>query len=329
MTLRIGWGLLVFAGTSWSQQYVISTVAGGAPPPTPVPGLTASIGRPQGTATDTAGNLYFTSLNCVFKLDLNGIVTRLTGTSRAGFAGDSGAATLAQLWNPNGVAVDSAGSVFFADVSTNRVRKILNGIVTTVAGSGAYGFSGDGGPAANAQLRGPNDVAVDRQGNIFIADTGNNRVRKISANGIITTLAGTGTAGYSGDGGPAASAGLSAPQYLAVDGQGNVLISDTGNNRVRKVSTTGVITTLAGTGVAGFSGDSGPAANAQLQNPLGLAVDPAGNVFIAHTGNYRVREVSVNGIITTVAGNSSYYYSGDCGPAAGAQLSGPTDLAVD
>jgi uncharacterized protein (TIGR03437 family) len=325
--LRICWGLLVLAGTSWTQTYTISTVAGGAPPATPGPGLTVSIGNPSGMATDAAGNAYFTSLNCVFRLDLKSVVTRVAGTSRAGYSGD-GAAMNAQLNAPNGVAVDGAGDLFIADAGNNRIREVSNGIITTLAGGGQASL-GDGGPATNATLYAPAGVAVDGQGNVFIADSGNNRVRKVSASGVIATLAGNGKAGFSGDGAAAIGASLSQPQYVAIDGQGNVFISDTGNNRVRKVSGNGVISTLAGTGTAGYAGDGGVAASAQLSQPEGVAVDGSGNVFIVDSNNERVRKVSVTGVITTVAGTGASGNSGDGGLATNAQLGGSYGLAVD
>ena len=200
MTLRIGCGLLLLAGATWAQQYVISTIAGGAPPPTPAAALTVSIGAPSGVATDSAGNVYFLSLNCVFKLDKDGDATRVAGYSRAGYSGDGGPATSAQLANPLAVAVDASGNLFIADTNNYRVRRVsTNGIITTVAGHGTNGFSGDGGPATGAQLANPTSLAVDGSGNLFIVDTNynfvpapNNRVRKVSTNGIIATVAGSG-----------------------------------------------------------------------------------------------------------------------------------------
>jgi sugar lactone lactonase YvrE len=228
------------------------------------------------------------------------------------------------------VAVDESGNLFIADFF-NVVRKVsANGIITTVAGNGMSGFAGDGGPAVSAQLAtAPGGLAVDGSGNLFIADQGNNRVRKVSSNGIITTLAGTGVAGFSGDGGLATAAQLSQPEAVAVDASGNVYIADKANSRIRKVSPGGTITTFAGTTSGGFSGDGGLATSAQLEFPQGVAVDGSGNVFIADTSNNRVREVSTKGIIVTVAGNGNSGYTGDCGPATSAQLSYPLDVAVD
>lgn len=194
------------------------------------------------------------------------------------------------------------------------------------------GYSGDNGPATQAQLNHPAGMALDRAGNLFIADTLNHRVRKlVSATGTIVTLAGSGTAGYSGDGGPAAAAQLSQPGGLAIDSEGNLYIADAGASVIRKVDArSGMISTVAGTGKAGFAGDQGPAIAAQLNSPRGVSVDTQGNLFIADTGNQRVRELAArNGIITTIAGNGSKGYSGDGGPSARAQLNKPYAIAID
>jgi len=212
-----------------------------------------------------------------------------------------------------------------------------NNIITHIAGHNSSGFSGDGGPATNALLYFPTGVTVDALGNIFIVDTDNNRIRKIDTNGIITTVAGNGSYGYSGDGGMATNAALylygGSPTYqsynMAVDAAGNLFIADTANNRIRKVDTNGVITTIAGTNSAGSSGDGGPAANAKLSYPSGVAVDNCGNVFIADKLNNRVRKVSVNGLITTVAGTNTAGFSGDGGAATNARLTSPCSVAVD
>jgi sugar lactone lactonase YvrE len=203
------------------------------------------------------------------------------------------------------------------------------GIIATVAGNGSFGYSGDGGPATSAQLAYPYGVALDASGNLYIADYLNSRIRKVSAEGIITTVAGNGSAGYSGDGGPATSAQLGLPSGVAVDASGNLYVADNLNNRIRKVSAAGIITTVAGNGSIGYSGDSGPATSAQLSTPTGVAVDASGNLYIADTNNYRIRKISAAGIITTVAGNGTLGCSGDGGPAANAQLSRPDGVAVD
>jgi sugar lactone lactonase YvrE len=260
---------------------------------------------------------------------VNNIITTVAGNG-GGFVGDGGPATNAELRDPMGVAVDSVGNVFIADYYNNRIRKVdTNGLITTVAGNGHYGFSGDGSAATNAQLNFPTGVAVDSIGHLFIADQGNNRVREVGTNGIITTVAGKGVAGYSGDTGPATNAQLYSPTGVAVDSAGNLFTADQGNNRTRKVGTNGIITTVAGKGAVGCSGDGGPATNAQLNSPRGVAVDSAGNLFIADEGNSRIRKVGTNGIITTVAGKSAVGYSGDGGTATNAGLFQPAGVAVD
>jgi uncharacterized protein (TIGR03437 family) len=250
-----------------------------------------------------------------------GLPVNVPGTS-AGIGSASG-----------GIAVDSAGNVFFVAQDYNIVLRLdsTSGALTLVAGNGTYGFSGDNGPAASAQLATPTGVAVDSAGNVYIADSGNGRVRKV-ANGVITTVAGGGAA--LGDNGPAISAQLSAPDGIAIDSAGNLYIADAADNRIRKVSN-GVITTVAGNGTPGFGGDNGPATSAELNDPGGVAVDSAGNVYIADTQNNRIREVS-NGIIATVAGGGlcSFFMrfgtgNGDNGPATSAQLCGPEGVATD
>jgi trimeric autotransporter adhesin len=204
-----------------------------------------------------------------------------------------------------------------------------SGTITTIAGTDVWGYSGDGGPATSAKLYAPAGVAVDRQGNVYVATYQDHRVRKVSAGGTISTFAGTGVAGFSGDGGPATSAKLYAPKGVAVDGQGNVYIADSNNFRVRKVTSTGTITTFAGGGKPGVLGDGGPATSAALRNPFGVAVDGQGNVYIADTDNMRVRKVSAGGTITTIAGTGVQGSSGDGGPATSALLRFPDAVAVD
>ena len=234
------------------------------------------------------------------------------------------------LDGPTGVAVDAAGNLYVADSRNHTVRKIdAAGTITTLAGTAVRGYHGDGGPATAAQLDGPGGLAVDAAGNVYVVAAGNGLVRKIDAAGTITTLAGTGTRGYAGDGGPAAEAQLNYPSGVAVDAAGNVYVADSGNHRVRKIDAAGTITTLAGTETWGYAGDGGPAAEAQLNSTRGVAVDAAGNVYVADSGNHRVRKIDAAGTITTLAGTGTRGYAGDGGPAAEAQLNYPSGVAVD
>ena len=293
------------------------------------PAIAAQLYYPNGVAVDSAGNLYIAdTYNSRVRKVTNGVITTVAGNGTQSFSGDNGSATSAQLYNPHGVAAGPDGSLYIADSSNNRIRKVANGAITTVVGNGTAGFSGDNGPAASAQLSDPEGVAVDSAGNLYIADTGDNRIRKVT-NGVIVTVAGTGWCGFTlGDNGPAASAQLCSPKGVAVDSAGNLYIADTFDQLIRKVSN-GVITTVAGTGTHGpSSGDNSPATSASLFSPTGVAVDSAGNLYIADTGNSRVRKVS-NGIITTVAGTGGYGFSGDNGLAASAQLFNPEGVAVD
>jgi sugar lactone lactonase YvrE len=223
--------------------------------------------------------------------------------------------------------VDTSGNVYIADSSNNRVRKVSGGTITTLAGSGVAGYSGDGGSAVGAQLEYPNAVAVDSAGNVYIVDAGNGRIRTVSPGGTITTVAGGGAS--LGDGGAATSAQLFNPEGVAVDASGYIYIADTLNQRIRRVSPGGIITTFAGTGTSGYAGDGGPATSAQVSYPTGVAVDAAGNVYVADSGNERIRKVTTNGNISTIAGNGSYGYSGDGGPATSAELEYPTSVSVD
>jgi sugar lactone lactonase YvrE len=240
----------------------------------------------------------------------------------------------APLNAPTGVVVDGNGAVYIAETFDSRIRRVSpEGTITTIAGKGGAGInSGDGGPASDAYLFWPAGLALDSGGDLYIADSGDSRIRMISPAGIVTTVAGfglPGRPGYSGDGGPGTAAQLSWPKDVAFDGSGNLYIADTGNNRIRMVSTAGIISTVAGTGDFGYGGDAGAAASATFAFPTGVAVDATGTIFVADTNNFRVRQISPSGIVTTIAGNGTRGSSGDGGPATGAQLNYPTGIKLD
>jgi len=287
--------------------------------------LSLTLSNPRYIAIDASGALYISddTDNVVAKV-AKGVISVVAGTGEPGYDGTGFGALAVQLNGPQGIAFDGAGDLFIADSGNYRIRKVSGGITYTIAGNGVTGFSGDNGLATTAELNSPAAVAVDSAGNIYIADTANQRVRKVSA-GVITTVAGNGLSGYNGDGGPASSASLYSPSGLVLDLAGNLYIG--GDNRVRKVSG-GVITTVAGTGVGGFSGDNGPATAAQINFLGDLAVDSAGSIYIGDYYNNRIRKVA-NGIITTIAGHDQAGYSGDNGPAVYALLARPSGVATD
>jgi hypothetical protein len=300
------------------------------------PATAALLVQPTGVATMPDGGYIVSSWNWsnVRRVSPNGTITTFAGKTLGvnGFSGDGGPATNAQLNAPYGVAVQADGSVLIADSNNFRIRKVSpTGIITTVAGNGTEGFSGDGGPATAAKLDLPVGVAATRDGGFLIADAINNRIRKVSSTGIITTVAGTGAEGFSGDGGPATAARLWSPNGVSATADGGFLITDNANNRVRRVSPTGTITTVAGNGRAGLSGDGGPALGASLSLGGSVVETPDHGLLIADTGNQLIRRVSPTGTITTVAGtsiNSFGGFSGDGGPATLAQLNAPSGVAV-
>jgi len=298
------------------------------------PATSAQLVSPNNIAVDSQGNIYFSDsgLSQVFKVATNGVISIVAGNGLSSGGGDGGLATGASLDAPEGLAFDSAGNLYIVDAFASNVRKVdTNGIITTVAGGqGQSGFAGDGGPATSALLTNPSGIAIDRSGNIYIADRANNRIRMVSAStGIITTIAGSSHTGFTGDGGPAAQATLTLPTSLAIDSVGNLYIADQNDWVVRRISTSGIITTVAGTGQPGTGGDNGPATKAQLSGPEGIAVDASGNLYIVDTGNQRIRYVNSAGIITTIAGSGPAGFSGDGGPAISAQFSSPMGVAVD
>src|SRR3984893_10596563 len=431
----------VYAGTG-----VITTIAGTGTAAFSGDGgaaTSAAMYSPTDLTFDSAGNLYIAdnANNRIRKVAVGtGVITTYAGNGTAGFAGDGGAATSAALNQPAGIVIDSAGNLYIADVSNNRIRKVAagTGVITTYAGSGTAGFSGDGGAATSAKFSTPARVTLDKAGNLFVVDQGNNRVREIfQGTGIITTVAGNGTVGFSGDGGPGTAGAFNTPLGIAIDSAGSLYISDFGNNRIRKLAITannfpttaigassvvqnillqttaaetitsitvpqsqggtqeysigtitgctigasnpagtvctipitfspaysgqrwiplqvvtstgnlnlgltgvgvgpvaaltpGVISTFACNGTAGYAGDNGPATSAQVNSPVGVVFDSAGNLYIGDYSNSRVRKVNAaTGTITTVAGNGTAGYSGGGGPATSAQLNGPEVVALD
>lgn len=299
----------------------------------------ASLAGPTDLAVDSSGNLYiadyarvgFLELNRIRRVDPHGIISTIAGCG--GCYGDGGHVTYAETAQTRDVARDPSGNLYFSDVEAHRVRRITpEGIISLVAGNGQSGHGGDNGPAVEASLSYPAGIAFDRSGNLYIADTANHRVRRVTPDGRIGTVAGTGDFGFSGDGGPATQARLANPEGVTVDDSGNLLISDTGNHRIRQVSPDGVITTLAGTNGEGFSGDGGPAVAAQLSSPRYTVIGGDGSVYVADTLNHRVRKVSPDGVIQTVAGSGpsdDWINLGDGGPATAAILRGPIGLALD
>ena len=392
--VSFGQGQLLVAD-NWTVRR-ISPVSGGLTTPvgTAASGPFGDGGPATGTSVDTcavvadaAGNLVIadvandrirvvpTATGTIYGQQMTaGDVYTVAGTGTYGFSGDGGPATSAQLSDPASVAVDAAGNLVITSNSANRVQVIADqdgsyygqpmtgGDIYTIAGDGTPGYTGDGGPAASATLDGPQGVTVDGAGNLVIADTGNSAIRVIAGHdgtfygqpmtaGDIYTIAGDGTAGYTGDGGPAISSQVSVPAGVAADAAGNLVIADTGNNAIRVIAagtgtfygqpmTTGDIYTIAGTGTAGYTGDGNPAARAELNAPQGLTVDGSGNVVIADTGNYRVRVVAAGtgtfygkqmtaGDIYTVAGGNNTGLIGDGGPATATRLSLPYGATVD
>ena len=328
--------LILLAGMAHAQTFIIQKVAGNGSTVYPGNGVLATNAGmdPYGLAFDSSDDLYISDYqnNSVRKIDhLTGLITTVAGNGTAGFSGDGGPATGAQLNAPSGLAIDAAGDLFICDYNNNRIRKVdhITGLISTIAGTGTTsGYSGDGGPAVNAKLYHPMQVIFSSAGDLLIGDFGNDVIRKIDhATGIITTIIGNGNTGYAGDGGPAINAEFRGPGNITFDSAGNLYICDTYNYVVRKVDhVTGIITTIAGNGTSGFSGDGGAATSAQFYQPSGIAVDPAGDVFISDYNNDRIRKIDhLTGIISTAVGSTAGY-SGDGGLATNAQIESPDKL---
>ncbi len=323
-----------------AQSNIITTIAGNGVEGyngDNIAATNAELNLPYGICTDASGNIYIAEWNAhrIRKITAaTGIIATLAGTGNAGYAGDGGAATAAELWGPYDIKIDASGNIYIADANENEIRMISGstGIITTIAGKDSAGYSGDGGNATAAKLNYPTGIALDASGNVYISDHNNNRIREVNVStGKISTIAGTGTAGYTGDGGAANIAELSSPAYIIMDASGNMYFSEWGNSTIRKITaSTGIITTIAGTGVAGYTGNGGHATNATLNDPTGLVFDNFGNLYIADANNNVVREIMMSsGLISTFAGNGTQGYSGDNGAAINAEFYHPCGLALD
>ncbi|MBW1738671.1 MAG: hypothetical protein JRJ69_14260, partial [Deltaproteobacteria bacterium] len=282
--------------------------------------VNAQLNNPAGITVDAAGNLYVADFDNhrVRKVDVNGIINTVAGDGTNGYSGDGGPATEAKLSGPRSVAMDASGNLYIADVFNYSIRKVdVNGIITTVAGNGTSDYSGDGGPATEASLVGPEDIALDAYGNLYIIDYNGEMlfggIRKVSTDGIIETLA-----------------PLSFPaSSIALDVSGNLYVSDTMNNIIWKGDISGAVIPIAGNGTGGYSGDGGPAIEAQLSYPKGIAVDPMGNIYFVDSGNECIRKVNPSGIITTVAGQGAHGYNSEGVPVDEVHFSQPSDVTID
>lgn len=319
--IRFSFAILGGIG-AWAQQYTISTVAGtgtsgfagdGGP------ATSAQLASPDRVIVDSSGKIYIADgVNWRIRQISGGTISTIAGTGTAGYTGDGAAATKAELSDPTGIALDASGNLYIADSANNVVRVVSSsGTIATFAGNNTVGFTGDGGLAVDAELSNPTAVAVDSSGNLFICDAGNSVIREVSSSNISTVV-----------GGAATELQLNQPDGIVFDSKGAMYIADTGNRRIVKFIP-GFISVIAGNGTLGDSGDGGPAVEAALGDPMGLAVDAAGNLYIADTFNSKIRKVTPDGTISTVAGDGVQAYFGDKGVATKAALDFPHDVTVD
>jgi Ca2+-binding RTX toxin-like protein len=311
---------------------IISTVAGGGVDDGR-PAVSTAFNDPDDIAVDAAGNTYLSDArdHRIRRIDaVSGIITTIAGTGISGPAPDGTPAVSAMLSTPEAIAIGPAGDLFVYERWGHRIRRIdaATGLLSTVAGNGTAGFSGDGGPATEAQINGVEDMVFDAAGNLYLADTNNNRIRKVTPGGTITTIAGTGSTGHTGDDGPATAAGIGYPVAIAVDDAGRLYLNGDDSYRIRMVDTSGIISTIAGTGVLGNSGDGGPATAATIGRISALEIEPAGSLVLADTEYHRLRRIDPDGIIDTIAGTGVAADSGDGGPATAASISYPLALDV-
>jgi NHL repeat len=289
--------------------------------------ISAALANPFSMAADAAGNVYVADRDNhrVRRIDTSGNITTVAGNGEQGFFGDGGLATSATLNTPTAVAVDASGNIYIADSNNNRIRVVANGNINTFAGNGNAGYSGDGGAATSASLYTPRGVAVDANGVVYIADTSNHVVRKVSG-GTISTIAGNAQQqGFYGDNGTASSAGLDTPTGVAVDAAGKVYVADSNNHRVRLLSGA-TLSTFAGNGTAAYSGDGGAATSAAIAFPLGVSLDAMGNILVADSNNHVIRRVGSTGTITTIAGEGEQGFFGDAGGPNAAVLDTPSGV---
>jgi len=321
-----------------AHSQIITTIAGGgtAQPGDGGPATDCKLNEPIGVAVDAADNIYIAerAKHCIRKIDPSGTITIIAGSwGVAGYSGDGGVATAAKLNMPYGITLDGSGNIYFSEQLNFCIRKInASGVISTVAGNGTVGYSGDGGPATNAQFAGAGFFTLDNLGNIYIPDYDNHCIRKVDASGIISTIAGGNGVdgpGKTGDGGQATDAKMNRPQGVARDAVGNLYVAEYGSNIIRKISASGIITTVAGTGTEGYNGEDIPATGAQIKKPLDVIVDQYDNLYISEPYNYRVRKVTAGGVISTVAGTGMNGFSGDGGPATAATFQGISGICFD